>query len=341
MVEAATPTNWGYSTVDRTLPASDMKEIVLVFCTPDMHRPMARRAIRALKATDLTPAELMILDNAYDERFHHPAVMDEMLQYAGGRPVIFLDDDVVVQQHDWIARLRNAVREHDAAVVGCVHTFATGERQHSGILVHRDASTEMLRDVADDNASATARPALSSALMLVRNTDGLRFDRRFEKYQHDVDICLAAWSAGRTVMCTTDLVVIHEQAEYMRRRPEFHEVLQRDMARLCEKWAGFAASGLYARPELRRFAAPASEANWERVYNDASRLETHSPADSASRFRDLATRCPHSWHRAGAYFHLYKLEHRVDDLQACVRENPYHVKAADLLRELPGPEELR
>jgi hypothetical protein len=318
-----------------------MKETVLVFCTPDMHRPMARRAIRALKATDLTCAELMILDNAYDEHFHHPSVMDEMLEYAAGRPVIFLDDDVVVQEHDWIARLRNAASDHDAAVVGCVHTFATGERQHSGILVHRDASTEMLRDVADANADAVACPALSSALMLVRNTDGLHFDRRFEKYQHDVDICLAAWSAGRTVVCATDLVVVHEQAEYMRRRPEFHEVLHRDIARLCEKWAGFAASELYERPALRRFAADASEINWERAYTDASRLTTRSPADSVSRFREVAARCPHSWHRAGAYFHLYTLEHRVDDLKACVRENPFHAKAADLLRELSGREELR
>src|SRR5918912_1569579 len=99
-----------------------MKEAIVAFCTPDLNRPMARRAMEALRTTDLSRAELMILDNVYDAGFHHPSVMQSMLVYAAGRPVIFMDDDAVVGQADWIDRLFETATESDAAVVGCVHT---------------------------------------------------------------------------------------------------------------------------------------------------------------------------------------------------------------------------
>ena len=219
-----------------------MKDILIVLCTPDLQRPMARRALHALKRTDLSRAELLIQDNAYNERFHHASVMDDMLAYAGRRPVVFMDDDVVVDDAAWLQKLTCAAEAGDAAIAGCVHTFATGEPQHATILVYRDATTELLRELPRGLATPAYAPAVSSALVLVRNTDGLRFDRQFEKYQHDVDICLAAWAAGQRVVCANDLVVVHEQAEYMRQRPEFRDILDRDVERLKAKWATFASS---------------------------------------------------------------------------------------------------
>ncbi len=316
-----------------------MKEILIVLCTPDMHRPAAKRGLHALKQTDLTRAELLIQDNAYHDRFHHAAVMDDMLAYAAGRSVVFMDDDVVVRDREWIRKLTDAAATADAAVTGCLHTFAGGEPQHAGILVYEDATTELLRTPPD--AGSIYTPAVSSALVLVRNRDGLRFDRQFEKYQHDVDLCLEAWANGRFVACATDLVVVHEQAEYMRQKPEFREVLSRDVDRLREKWAAFARSALYARRELAAFVRLAAQTNWERRYNEASRLTSHDPDGSASLFRRLIDECPHAWHRAGAYFHLYRMERRPELLEACVRENPHHVKAVDLLRELTIREELQ
>jgi hypothetical protein len=309
-----------------------VKETIIAFCTPDMNRPTARRAIESLKTTDLRRAELMILENAYDDRFRHAAVMDEMLTYANGRPVIFMDDDAIVREPAWIDRLFQAATESGATVVGCAHTSVAGERNHTGILVYRDGSTELTREAA--SGAYAYVPAVSSALMLVLNDRGLRFDTRYEKYHHDTDIGLAAWSRGEKVACALGLEIEHAQADYAAKVSNVRDLLTRDLGRFREKWDPFIRDGLYERAELARFAGPSAETNWDLAYSQASALEDREPETAAQRFRGLIARCPNDWHRAGAHFHLYMLERDPRHLEACLAENPAHRRAAALLAEL-------
>jgi hypothetical protein len=311
-----------------------MKETIIALCTPDMNRPMAREAIERLKSTDLRRAEVMIFDNAYDDRFHHPSIMEEMLNYAAGRPVVFMDDDVLLRDADWMDRLFQTADESGAAIVGCAHVLASGELNHRGILVYHDGSTELLRQIPGGDGGFVYSPAVSSALMLVKNTDGLHFDLQFEKYQHDVDICISAWKSNYRVACALNLEIVHTQAEYMSRVPGFREVLDRDIRRFQQKWQHFAANGFYQAPELAAYATLAQDTNWERFYNEASLSKSADPQRSANLFRQLINQCPHSWHRAGAYFHLYLLEKEPEHLRSCLGLNPSHQKAAALLHGL-------
>jgi GT2 family glycosyltransferase len=312
-----------------------MKEALVVLCTPDMNRPTARRAIDRLKATDLARVEVYVLDNAWDRHFRHARTMQEMLVYAGGRPVIFLDDDVFVDDRAWVDKLFAAASATGASVTGCVHTFPGGEINHTGILVHTDGTTEMLRTFqAGDSDSAAFCPAVSSALVLVKDSSALAFDVQYEKYQHDVDICLRAWARDAAVVCARDLTVVHVQADYMASRPEFREVLARDVERFRHTWRTFAADRLYSRPELGAYRALAAGKNWECEYNAASRLKQGDPAAAVAAFQRLTIDCPMPWLRAGAFFQLFGLEQRPEHLRSCLALNPHHNKAAQLLREL-------
>ena len=311
-----------------------MKEVVIALCTPDLNRPMARRAIEAVRATDLRRAELMILDNAYDAHFHHPTVMQEMLVYASGRPVIFMDDDAVVRQTDWIDRLFDTATLAQAAVVGCVHTAPSGEINHTGMLVYSDGTTTQARESARSGQPFIYAPSVSSAVVLVMNNRGLEFDRQYEKYHHDTDIGIAAWHQGQKVACALGLEVMHVQADYASRVSDVAALFARDLERFRAKWGGYITSGLYARSELASWKPLAEAPNWDGVYNEASRAKSTDPSAAREQFASLIERCPNAWHRAGAHYHLYTLDGRREHLEKCVAENPRHLKAAELLREL-------
>jgi len=313
-----------------------MKEAVIAFCTPDLNRPMARRAIEAVRSTDLRRAELMILDNAYDAHFHHPTVMQEMLVYASDRPVIFMDDDAVVKQADWIDRLFDAATRARAAVVGCVHTSPAGEINHTAILVHSDSTTTQARQRPSTGEPFVHVPSASSAVMLVMNDRGLRFDLQYEKYHHDTDIGITAWNQGERVACALDLQVMHVQADYASRVSHVGDLFARDLERFQRKWQPYITSGLYECPELASWKPLAEGPNWDAVYNDASRLKRTDGDGARARFRSLIERCPNAWHRAGAHYHLYTLDGGRDHLEKCLTENPKHLKAAALLQELDG-----
>ncbi len=301
-----------------------MKDIQIVLCTPDMHRPTARKCIERLKATDLSRAELNIIDNAYDKSFSHPAVMESFLRNAEDTPIIFLDDDVFIEDRDWIYTLWEEAAKHDAAIAGCIHTFESGEINHQGVLVYDDASTELLREPL---ATKPFVPAVSSAVMLVKEPKRLSFNTALKKYQHDIDICLLAWQQGMQVICCSDLQVVHIQAEYMSTRADFRPVFAQDSQTFQEKWREFTGKDLYGIPELLPFGDFSKGKNWERFYNEASLKSTDKPELAIPMFQEVSKDCPHSWRRANAYYHLYRLEGRASHLENCLQLNPDHMKA--------------
>jgi hypothetical protein len=314
-----------------------MNSTFLFFCTPDLYRPTAKRSLEKLKNTRLDGIELVILDNNYDPSFRHPVVMQQSLDFAGGAPAVFMDDDVYISDPDWFCKLTDTAKKTGAGVVGCHHTYSSGETNHLGAIVYADGTTELIREKRSETKGGLGFvPAVSSALVYLPDSKALSFDTGFEKYQHDLDICLSAWQQGSKVSLSYDLTVVHELGDYMSKRPGFRDCYERDTLRFETKWASFASETLYKIEELKPFAGLSGQKNWERAYNNASRLSEGNPEQAAALFRTLVKECPFQWRRAGALYHLYLLEGSVNDLKECHRLNPLHGKAREEINRIEG-----
>ena len=284
-----------------------MKKKLVVLCTPNIYHLNTIHALDWLKKTNLGSTELAIVDNCQDPEFRHARTMQDYLHYATGAAVIFLDDDVLIDDPEWIQKLFDCSENTGAAIVGCTHTYPSGEVNHEGILVYKDGSTELLREKVESASSCHLVPAVSSAVMLVTDTRALCFDTAFAKYQQDVDICLSAWEKGLTVACTSDLKAIHKLGGYMSGQDGFRDLFMVDSERLQQKWSNFTSKDLYQKQQLLQFTKLAEQYNWEWFYNEASRLMQSEPEKAISKFHKIVTDCPFQWRRAGAYYHLYRL----------------------------------
>ncbi len=304
-----------------------MKKILIILCTPDMHRPVARTCTEHIKSTDLSQAELVVVDNAYDNDFRHPATMNRFLKCAESQAVIFVDDDVFINDYNWISKLLATALKSQAAITGCVHRFRSGEVNHTGVLVHKDASTELMRRAIPGSKEFAYVPALSSAVMLITAPDRLIFDGNFQKYQHDIDICLNAWQQGEKVVCTPDLEVVHIQGEFMSTKTNSRDLFAQDDGYFRKKWQEYTRNGLYGIPELEGYAPLAETVNWEKRYNDATLLAQTEPRSAIAMFREIISDCPYDWRKGSAYYHLYHLEQKPSHLEQCVALYPDHVKA--------------
>ncbi|PID40424.1 MAG: hypothetical protein CR984_03260 [Proteobacteria bacterium] len=312
-----------------------MKEVVVAVCTPDLSRKVAANCIERLKATDLSLAELLVCDNCADSDFSHPQTMKNLLAYAGSRPIVFIDDDVYVDEPDWLSIMLEGARRYNAAIVGCVHTFESGEVNHVGAMIYRDGTTRMLRELPPD-CSTPYVPALSSALMLIMEPLRYGFDTGFEKYHHDTDICLQAWRQGSSVVCLPDVVIIHIQGNYASEVIDVREAFAKDATYLMRKWNDFAASGLFEREALKPFATMASETNWEHRYAKATLQINRSTGNAIEALTSLAAECPINWLAGSAHYHLFRLKGGTQHLEKCLELYPEHNQAKVLLNKLKG-----
>ncbi len=305
-----------------------MNDKLIALCTPDAYRPSAKALIAGIKATNLANTDLIILDNGYDTDFQHAETMNAVLDYADDQWVFFIDDDVLIDTPDWLNTLVSTAQEMDAAVVGCTHTYRSGEINHSGALIHDDGSTELLREPF---GMPRYVPAVSSAVVGVRPGTKLRFDTRYAKYQHDLDLCVSAWQQGLKVAVTPQLSVVHDMAGYYSTLSAPALAYQADSQLFRDKWASFCRDGLYRVTELEPFRSQACGPNWEVRYNQASACKRDDPTQAAHGFQAVAENCPYQHLVAGAHFHLFELTQDIDHLRSCVAINPLHGKAQSML----------
>lgn len=313
-----------------------MKDTILCLCSPDIDRLNARRAIASVKSTDLSRAELYVLDNAFDPSFNHSMVMNDILAHGArtGRSVVILDDDVEIYRHDWLDRLHEAGADLDADIVGCVHTDDHGEINHMGEVVCADGFTESISDFTYDPAYVTNRatcvPTLCSAIVLVRHCDRYRTDVGFHKYKQDLDLCMQAWMQGRRVGLALDLRLTHNRGFTGERSPRFAQLLAEDSVRFARKWVP-SLDRLYDIPELRQYRRLGAETSWRRVFMKAARYREVDAAEAIALYRQIVTDCFDPELVVAAHFHLYSLTGDVQHLVACNSINPCHVAARQRL----------
>ena len=313
------------------------KDTILCMCSPDIDRLNARRAIASVKATDLSRAELYVIDNAFDRTFNHSIVMNDMLAYAAKthRSLVILDDDIEIWRYDWLDRLHQAGADLDADIVGCVLTEDDGWANHYGEFLYADGLTESILDFRHDPRyvvnHATYVPALCSAVILIRPCARYHVDVDYQKYKMDLDLCLQAWAEGRKVGIALDLRLKHIRGMVGDRNPNYSRILSEDSARFARKWQP-QIDRILSSPELQQYRVDHQNAReWQQALWRAARVR-YIDADAArSAYERIAAECYAPTIAATAHFQLHALTGDLDHLVRCNAVNPCHRAARQKL----------
>jgi O-antigen biosynthesis protein len=142
---------------------------------------------------------------------------------AKGEYLLFLNDDVEVQQADWLDVMLEHVHRPEVAVVGPQLLYPDGTVQHAGMfLATPGTARHAFRFAAADDPgyfglALTQRNviAVTGACMLMRRSmfEALGgFDEAHQIINNDLDLCLRAHRHGKLIVYTPHASLIHHEA---------------------------------------------------------------------------------------------------------------------------------
>jgi O-antigen biosynthesis protein len=214
---------------------------------------------------------------------------------ARGRWIALLHEDSEPEP-GWLAPLIDtAGREPRAAVVGSRLVWSGPERAgalwNRGNVMWRDATPGQLTDEAvDEDGPYVCDHCSSAAAMFEREAwqaVGGFDERYFPAVRHELDLCVALWRSGRTVMCDPRSTVRHRGAAMVRdgagalESQEFRAFLAGRSKRLMiDKWGDALAAYEERPPEKPAPAADLRRARQRTVARAAARL---APMDTSPR----------------------------------------------------------
>ena len=215
----------------RTLDASRTRIVVV----DDGSAPEHQERLRALDGAELVLAP---------ENGGYSAAVNLGLEQAGERDdVVVLNSDVMAHKH-WLPRLQQAAYdEHDVGVVGPRLLYPDGRIQSAGSYRSLDAPEwfdHRYRFRAADYGPAQVEAdaiAVTGACMYLRRDliDAIgAFDESYPMGYEDVDYCLRAWEAGRSVRYDPVATLTHQESPT--RGTEVGERERRSQRRFWEKW---------------------------------------------------------------------------------------------------------
>jgi O-antigen biosynthesis protein len=193
-----------------------------------------------------------------DGPFNWSAINNFAARQARGDFLLFLNDDVVVQDPDWLLFMVSTMADDRAAAVGPVLEYENGTVQHAGInfVYHGGGAQHLFRnfDLQHPNARWLARfprevSAVTGACMLVRRSAFERlkgFDEAFAIVSNDTDFCIRLWREGMTVLLEPRARLVHHEGISRAGLAEMDDVL-----RFWDKWEAFLRAGdVFWNPNL-------------------------------------------------------------------------------------------
>lgn len=217
-------------------------------------RPLVLGAVRSVRAVTTYPGDVEVVVVA--DPATPAAVLDELAELdvtvvaaagpfnfsvrcnegvaAGhGELVVLLNDDVVVEQPDWLDVVVGFFGEPDVGVVGTRLLYADGTLQHGGILLNEqplhifhgfagsDPGPFGLLQI-DREVSAVTGACLATPRWLYEELGGLPTE--FAIAFNDLDYCLRVRAGGRRVVWTPHATLYHFESQTRRPDAERHEI---------------------------------------------------------------------------------------------------------------------
>ena len=236
---------------------------------------LTRRCLETLRATDLTGAEVLVVDNgSTDETPQRLAELGwvrtvRLPTNAGfvrgnnagieaadpASDIVLLNNDLEFTQRDWLQRLRACAHgAADRGIVGCRLALPDGRLLHAGTYMMPDTMWgqqvgSLEKDVGQYAGVFDVEGIVFACAYVKREVvtaiGGLSLD--FESYFEDTDYCLRARQAGfRTVLCG-DVTLIHDEHGSTRGDDgTFNRLFQGSRKTFRRKW-GAALEGRYRR----------------------------------------------------------------------------------------------
>lgn len=168
---------------------------------------------------------------------------------AKGQFLLFLNDDMEAIAPDWLECLLEHATRPEIAVVGPQLLYAERKVQHAGqFLVGLGRSRHAFRYLGEDEPgyfglARTTRNciAVTGACMMIRREvfeELGRFDETHAVVNNDMDFCLRAHKAGRSIVYTAESRLIHHE---LSSRAELKDIYNE--ARFAQRWGRIYAAG--------------------------------------------------------------------------------------------------
>lgn len=222
--------------------AHDGLEIIVVL------DPRTPEAVRGELAT--LPVTLIEADGAFNfSRWTNLGVAASSGEY-----VVLLNDDVLVEQPDWLDVMLGFFAEPDVGVVGARLLYADGTLQHGGILLNEQPLHIFHGFAGDDpgpfglleidrEVSSVTGACLATPRALWDELGGL--PEEFAVAFNDLDYCLRVRRTGRRVIWAAHATLYHFESQTRRPDADQHEI---DL--LYERWHHELHHDPYGNPQF-------------------------------------------------------------------------------------------
>jgi len=156
--------------------------------------------------------------------FNYSEICNYGAQYAVGKQLVFLNNDIVVITPGWIEEMLMYSQRNDVGAVGIKLLFLNGTIQHAGVVLglggiaghvylgaSRDALGYMMKLQIVQNMSA-----VSAACMMIKRSvfeEAGLFNPEFSDSYNDIDLCLKIRKAGYSIVWTPYAEAYHLESK--------------------------------------------------------------------------------------------------------------------------------
>ena len=199
-------------------------------------------------------AELPVVLVEGDGPFSFAACCNAGVAASRGEYVVLLNDDVLVEQPDWLSAMVGYFSEPDVGVVGARLLYADGTLQHGGIVLNEHPRHLFAGFAADDpgpfellrvarEVSAVTGACLATPRALWDELGGMSAD--FPVAFNDIDYCLRVGERGWRTVWTPEATLYHFESQT--RTPT---ASRQEIERLEERWGHVLRGDPFGNPGL-------------------------------------------------------------------------------------------
>ncbi len=277
--------NHGY--VLRLEAPSSWPRVTIIVPTRDGGQLLMKCVDRVLKHTNYPHYDLIIVDNGSADRdtltyladiisdrrvqiirddrpFNYSALNNEAVTHAQGRYILFLNDDVEMEQADWLSEMVKFALLDGIGCVGARLWYPDNTLQHFGLILSREhVAMNMFKRMQRNHFGYFGRGALTqevsaaTAACLLVSADDFRAVGGFDEEAlsiayNDVDLCLKVGAIGKRTIILPHVNGIHYESASrgLDVSTEKQERLTREKNAMRTRWAEKLATDPAYSPNL-------------------------------------------------------------------------------------------